>query len=67
MRTPLIVGNWKMYKDPAGTAGFFESFRLLVKQSGHCEIVICPSFLDLETAVSATHGTRIQIGAQNLC
>jgi len=55
MRTPLIVGNWKMYKDPAGTACFFESFRPLVERSGHCEIVICPSFLDLETAISATH------------
>jgi triosephosphate isomerase len=50
VRTPLIGGNWKMYKDRAG----------------HCEIVICPSFLDLPAAVTATRGTRIQIGAQNL-
>ena len=62
----MIGGNWKMYKDPAGTMSFFESFRPLVERSGHCEIVICPSFLDLETAVTATRGTRIQIGAQNL-
>jgi triosephosphate isomerase len=66
MRTPLIGGNWKMYKDPAGTASFFERFRPLVKPSEHCEIVICPSFLDLVTAVTATRGTKIQIGAQNL-
>jgi triosephosphate isomerase (TIM) len=67
MRTPLIVGNWKMYKDPARTACFFESFRPLVERSEHCELLICPSFLNLETAVSAARGTRIQIGAQNLC
>lgn len=67
MRTPLIVGNWKMYKDHAGTSSFFESFRPLVERSRHCEIVICPSFLDLETAVDATRGTKIHIGAQNLC
>ena len=66
MRTPLIGGNWKMYKDPAGTTSFFESFRPLVEHSEHCEIVICPSFLDLVTAVTATRGTKIQIGAQNL-
>jgi triosephosphate isomerase len=66
MRTPVIGGNWKMYKNPAETTSFFESFRPLVEYSGHCEIVICPSFLDLETAVTATRGTRIQIGAQNL-
>jgi triosephosphate isomerase (TIM) len=65
-RTPVIAGNWKMYKDPTGTTSFFESFRLLVERSGHCEIVICPSFLDVEAAVTATRGARIQIGAQNL-
>lgn len=56
-----------MYKDSTGTTSFFESFLPLVEQSGHREIVICPSFLDLENAVTATRGTRIQIGAQNLC
>jgi triosephosphate isomerase len=34
--------------------------------SDHCEILICPSFLDVEASVVATSGTRIQIGAQNL-
>jgi len=67
MRTPVICGNWKMYKDPAGTMSFFESFRTLVERSENCEIVICPSFVNLETAVRATRGTRIKIGAQNLC
>ena len=66
MRTPLIGGNWKMYKDPAETMSFFETFRPLVKESGHCEIVICPSFLELGSAVTATRGTSIQVGAQNL-
>jgi triosephosphate isomerase len=67
VRTPVIAGNWKMYKDPAGTTSFFGTFRPLVERSGHCEILICPSFLDVESAVTATRGTRIQIGAQNLC
>ena len=66
MRIPLIGGNWKMYKDPAGTMSFFERFRPLVEDCGHCEIVVCPSFLDLATAVTATRGTNIEIGAQNL-
>jgi len=55
-----------MYKDPAETMSFFETFRPLVKESGHCEIVICPSFLELGSAVTATRGTSIQVGAQNL-
>ena len=55
-----------MYKDPAQTMSFFETFRPLVKKSGHREIVICPSFLELGSAVTATRGTSIQVGAQNL-
>jgi triosephosphate isomerase (TIM) len=66
VRIPLIGGNWKMYKDPAGTMSFFERFRPLVEGCGHCEIVVCPSFLDLATAVIAARGTSIEIGAQNL-
>jgi len=66
MRIPVIGGNWKMYKDPAGTTSFFKTFRPLVEHSAHCEIVICPSFLDVENAVIATRGTKIRIGAQNL-
>jgi triosephosphate isomerase len=55
-----------MHKDPAGTTAFFEKFRPLVKSDGLPEIVICPSFLDIEKAVRAAEGTRIRIGAQNL-
>jgi triosephosphate isomerase len=55
-----------MHKDPSGTTAFFEKFRPLVKSDGYSEIVICPSFLDIEKAVKAANGTRIQIGAQNL-
>jgi triosephosphate isomerase len=67
MRVPMIGGNWKMYKVPATTKSFFETFRPLVESSRNCEIVIFPSFLELDAAVTGARGTRIQIGAQNLC
>ncbi|HTS47361.1 MAG TPA: triose-phosphate isomerase [Bryobacteraceae bacterium] len=66
MRRPIMAGNWKMYKTPAETAAFFEKFRPLVSGAQHCEIVICPPFTDLETAVAAARDTRVQIGGQNL-
>jgi triosephosphate isomerase len=66
MRRPIIAGNWKMYKTPAETCSFFEKFRPLVANSTQCEIVICPPFVDLPSAVEAARGTRIEIGAQNL-
>lgn len=66
MRIPLIGANWKMHKNPKGTTAFFETFLPLVNSSVHCEIVICPTLLDVENAVAATRGSKIEIGAQNL-
>jgi triosephosphate isomerase len=61
-----MAGNWKMYKAPAETRAFFEAFRPLVQAASHCEIVVCPPFIDLPAAVESARGTRILVGAQNL-
>src|SRR5579883_1007208 len=66
MRKPLMAGNWKMYKTPAETHAFFESFKPLVAGANGCDIVICPPFPDLHTAVKEAEGSSIAIGAQNL-
>jgi len=66
MRTLLLGGNWKMHKNLIGTSSFFDSFLPLVVSNDKCEIVIFPPFLDIENAVTATCGTRVRIGAQNL-
>jgi triosephosphate isomerase len=61
-----MAGNWKMYKTPAETIAFFETFRPLVAKSEHCEVVICPPFTSLGAAVDAAKGTNIRVGAQNV-
>ena len=61
-----MAGNWKMFKTPAETQAFFEKFRPLVENSGHCEVVICPPFTNLATAVAAVKGSNIRIGSQNI-
>lgn len=61
-----MAGNWKMYKDPAATALFFEKLLPLVAHSTHCDIVVCPPFVNIAAAVAATRGTEVAIGAQNL-
>jgi triosephosphate isomerase len=66
MRIPLMSGNWKMYKTAGETTAFFNKFKPLVVNAGHCEIVICPTFVNLPAAVAAAAGTKIGIGAQNL-
>lgn len=66
MRKPLMAGNWKMYKTPAQTTQFFESFLPLVAASSHAEILICPPFVDIAAAVAAARGTNVNVGAQHL-
>ncbi len=61
-----MAGNWKMFKTPAETTAFFDEFKPLVAGTTGCEIVICPPFLDIPSAVTAVAGTRIEIGGQNL-
>jgi triosephosphate isomerase (TIM) len=62
-----MAGNWKMYKTPVETCAFFETFRPLTAGSTHCEIVICPPFVDLNAAIDAAGGAAIEIGGQNMC
>lgn len=66
MRKPLMAGNWKMFKSPAETAVFFEKLLPLVAASRHCDILICPPFVDIAVAVNAAAGTSVAIGGQNL-
>src|SRR5579871_2053533 len=66
IRKPIIAGNWKMYKTPAETCAFLQTFLPLVADSRHAEIVVCPPFVDLAAAVDATRGSIVEIGAQDV-
>jgi triosephosphate isomerase len=65
MRRPVIAGNWKMYKTPSEAAGFLHDLASLVAASSP-EIVVCPPFVAVPSAVEAARGTGIGIGAQDL-
>jgi triosephosphate isomerase len=60
-----MAGNWKMYKTPAETVAFFGKFLPLAGGSRHCDILICPPFINIPAAVAAA-GSTVGIGAQNL-
>jgi triosephosphate isomerase len=66
MRIPLMAANWKMFKTPAETNSFFESFLPLVKDATGCEVAVCAPFIDLPAAVAAAEGSQVAIGGQNL-
>ncbi|SLM48285.1 Triosephosphate isomerase [Nitrospira japonica] len=67
MRTPLIVGNWKMNKTASEGRAFVRDFQQLVEPSTDVEVVLAPPFTALESVRSSLGATsRIMLGAQNL-
>lgn len=65
-RCAVIAGNWKMNNTPSQTQAFITELAPLVKGLDGCTIVLCVPFVDLDTAIKASKGTNIHIGAQNV-
>ncbi|HAU31532.1 MAG: Triosephosphate isomerase [Desulfotomaculum sp. 46_296] len=66
MRTPLIVGNWKMYKTPAEAANFVRELREKLGEVKKAEVVVCPPFVALYSVARELGGSIIGLGAQNM-
>lgn len=64
LRKAVIAGNWKMNKNRAETKALISELIPLVNDAS-CDVIICVPFTDLETALNATSGTNISVGAQN--
>lgn len=65
-RTPLIAGNWKMYKTGPEAVAAAERLAALTKDVTHADIMIAPTFLSLALVAQALSGSRVAAGAQNL-
>jgi triosephosphate isomerase len=65
MRTPVMAGNWKMYKTARQAAETIRSLAEAVKGVLDVEVVICPPFTALSAAVDAAKGSPVAIGAQD--
>ncbi len=66
MRTPLMAGNWKMYKTPAEGAAFVRELIEAVGQPSGVEALVCPPAVALATVAEAAKGSPIMVGGQNL-
>jgi triosephosphate isomerase (TIM) len=65
MRTPVMAGNWKMFKTARQAAETIRSLVEAVKGVQGVEVVICPPFTALSAAVDAAKGSLVAIGAQD--
>lgn len=66
MRTPLIAGNWKMYKTPREAVSFIRELKTAVADVEGVEILLCPAFPALVPAAEAAQGSPVKIGAQDM-
>jgi triosephosphate isomerase (TIM) len=65
MRTPLVVGNWKMHGTVAETRALTTALRDGLKRPGRVEVAVCPPFTALSAAAEVLAGGPILLGAQN--
>ena len=65
-RTPLIAGNWKMYKTGPEAVETALTLSRLCSKIQDVEVMIAPTFLSLPLVAASIEGTKIKIGAQNL-
>lgn len=63
-RTPIIAGNWKMFKTVSEAISFVNEVKGSTVEG--MESVICSPFTNLPALVEATKGTDVHVGAQNL-
>jgi triosephosphate isomerase len=66
MRTPIIAGNWKMYKDIAEAINLTHAILEGVADIDGVEVVLCPPFTALSAVEDIITNTKIELGAQNM-
>jgi triosephosphate isomerase len=65
-RTPLIAGNWKMYKTQEQAEEHIQALLPRVSALDGVEVAICVPFTDLQAMVDSARGSRVEVYAQNV-
>jgi triosephosphate isomerase len=66
MRTPIIAGNWKMYKTEEEAFHLASDLKQAVKDLKEALVILCPPFTSLFTVRKAIQGSPVLLGAQNM-
>ncbi|HMD52647.1 MAG TPA: triose-phosphate isomerase [Solirubrobacteraceae bacterium] len=65
-RTPLIAGNWKMYKTEREAEEYIQALLPRVSAVDGVDVAICVPFTDLRAMVDSARGSRVEVYAQNM-
>ncbi|MBD2744363.1 triose-phosphate isomerase [Coleofasciculus sp. FACHB-1120] len=67
MRKIVIAGNWKMYKTQTESLEFLQGFMSHLEETpDEREVVLAAPFTALSIMSKNLHGSRVQLGAQNI-
>jgi len=67
VRKIVIAGNWKMFKTQVESQEFLKGFLPTLEDTPQDrEVVLCVPFTDLNLLSKSLHGSRVQLGAQNV-
>ncbi len=66
-RRPLVAGNWKMHGNLAEAGRLVGDLLARGVGGGSSEAVVCPPFVHLGEARQRLEGSRIGLGAQDVC
>jgi triosephosphate isomerase len=67
MRTPLIAGNWKMNLTRKEAVDLATALKNGIKNDLKHEVLLAPTFTNLEAVKKAISGSKILLSAQNMC
>ncbi len=65
-RRLIIAGNWKMHHNGLQTGSYIAELKQLINEIDNVDVLLCPPYTSLSTAVEAVRGSRIKVGAQNV-
>jgi len=65
MRNNIVAGNWKMNNDLSQTKDLISDLKNQTKTSD-AEVMVAPSFINLQEAIKQTENSEIEVIAQNM-
>lgn len=65
MRSKIVAGNWKMNNNKEESHGLLKALKADLPDTT-AEVIVAPTFVNLEGAVTAVEDSSIQVAAQNM-
>ncbi|MHC5310474.1 triose-phosphate isomerase [Myroides sp. LJL116] len=66
MRKSIVAGNWKMHKTYPETKKFLDELVPMLPSSDKVEVIVAPSFTNLQCATTLLEGKQVKVSAQNM-